>query len=212
MSSRTAKPTRRERAAATRHRILDAAETLFPARGYSGTRMADIAAEADVAVQTVYFTFHTKAELLEACGARAVMGENEPLPPQEQPFWHAMIAAPTAAEAVRHFVEGNAAISARMARIDAVIASAVHEPDIAALQAKGEELRRAGYREAIEHIAERFGLREGLNVRTATDILLVLGDYPPYLSLVHEYGWSHDAFTKWQSGAVAELLLGLGSG
>ena len=30
-------------------------------------RMTDIAAEAGVAVQTVYFTFHTKAELLQAC-------------------------------------------------------------------------------------------------------------------------------------------------
>jgi AcrR family transcriptional regulator len=29
--------------------------------------MTDIAAEAGVAVRTVYFTFYTKAELLQAC-------------------------------------------------------------------------------------------------------------------------------------------------
>lgn len=94
--------TRSERAQATRRRILDAAHRLFAERGYAGTRMADIATEAGVAVQTVYFTFHTKAELLDACVARGVMGGDEPRIPQEQPFWIAMVAAQDAREAVRH--------------------------------------------------------------------------------------------------------------
>ena len=48
-----AKRTRREQAQDTRVRIMRAAQTVFAEKGYSGARMADIAREAGVAVQTV---------------------------------------------------------------------------------------------------------------------------------------------------------------
>ena len=50
---------RREKAAATRERMLRAAIEVFAEQGYGGARMADIAARAGVAVQTLYFVFHT---------------------------------------------------------------------------------------------------------------------------------------------------------
>ena len=55
---------RRDRARATRLRILTSAQALFIERGYAATTMEDIAAAAGVAVQTVYYTFRTKALLL----------------------------------------------------------------------------------------------------------------------------------------------------
>ena len=66
------RPSRRDRARATRLRIIRAGQQVFTRHGYAGARMIDIAAEAGVAVQTVYFTFHTKAELL-VTGARSPM-------------------------------------------------------------------------------------------------------------------------------------------
>ena len=60
------KITRRERAKATRRRIAEAALARFSGQGYAATTMDAIAADASIAVQTVYFTFHTKAELLIA--------------------------------------------------------------------------------------------------------------------------------------------------
>jgi AcrR family transcriptional regulator len=45
--------------------MLDAAIACFTTSGYAGTTMAQIAEQAGVAVQTLYFTFHTKAELLQ---------------------------------------------------------------------------------------------------------------------------------------------------
>ncbi len=200
------KPTRRERAQATRRRILDAAYDLFVERGFTGTRMADVAERAGVAVQTVYFTFHTKAGLLEACDARAVMGDDEPLPPQEQPFWRAMIEAPTGPEAVRHFIEGLAAIEMQAARLKQVISAATHDPDVMAISAGSEQLRRAGFREAVEHFAA-YGLREGLDIERATDILLTVGDSSVYCSLVHDYGWQHEAFVDWLADSVSDMLL-----
>ena len=201
------KPTRRERAQATRRRILDAAYDLFVERGFTGTRMADVAERAGVAVQTVYFTFHTKAALLEACDERAVLGDDDPLPPQEQPFWRAMLEAPTGQEAVRHFAEGVGAIETRVAKLKQVIAAATHDPDARAILARSEQLRRTGFREAVEHLARAYGLRNGLDVERATDILLTVGDSSVYCSLVHDYGWQHEDYVEWLADSVSGMLL-----
>src|SRR5689334_20383245 len=96
-------PTRRQRADQTRRRIVRAAHRLFVDRGYSGATMADIAQAADVAVQTVYFVFHTKVELLQACYETAVLGEDDPKPPPLQPWWSAFMRARTPAAAAAHF-------------------------------------------------------------------------------------------------------------
>ena len=169
--------------------------------------MADVAADAGVAVQTVYFTFHTKAELLRACFERAVLGEEDPLPPQLQPFWRAMLEAGSGEEAIGHFVRGNAAIVQRVARLANVVAATTHEPDAVAIWTRSEELRRAGYREAVQHVESRFGLRKGLSAEKATDILLTLGSAAPYVALVVEYGWTHEAYLDWATGALSHMLL-----
>ena len=50
----------------TRERLLLAAADVFARRGYDGTRVADIAAEADVSSGALYAHFGSKAELLVA--------------------------------------------------------------------------------------------------------------------------------------------------
>ena len=59
------KLTRAEKTALTRRRMLDAAFTTFAESGYHGASMADIARRAGVAEPTMYFTFHSKSELLQ---------------------------------------------------------------------------------------------------------------------------------------------------
>lgn len=201
------KRTRRERAAATRQRMLAAAHELFVARGYSGTRMADVAAAAGVAVQTVYFTFHTKAELLQACYERAVLGDEDPRPPQLQPWYAEMLAARSGPKALGHFAAGNSAIASRVSGLDQVVASARHEPEAVAVRTRSEQLRRDGYREVVEHLRKRFGLRAGLEVEAATDILLTLGGHAVYVTMVADYGWSHDAFVAWLGDTLSDALL-----
>jgi AcrR family transcriptional regulator len=137
-----ARPSRRDRARATRLRMIHAAQRVFTGHGYAGARMTDIAAEAGVAVQTVYFTFHTKAELLQACYELAVLGEDDPRPPPAQPWYAAMLDARGGRAAIRRFAEGNSAIAARVAQLDDVVRSAAHEPDAARVRAHNELLRR----------------------------------------------------------------------
>ncbi|MFZ1283261.1 MAG: helix-turn-helix domain-containing protein, partial [Propionicimonas sp.] len=58
------KPTRAERARHTRRRMLETARELFIIDGYAATTMERIADRAGVAVQTLYYTFRTKGQLL----------------------------------------------------------------------------------------------------------------------------------------------------
>jgi AcrR family transcriptional regulator len=67
---------RREQAAHTRRRILDAAVRVFDEHGFAGTRIEDIASEAGVAVPTVYKVFTNKANLLIGAVSQAMAGDD----------------------------------------------------------------------------------------------------------------------------------------
>src|SRR3984885_5762277 len=189
------RPSRRDRARATRLRMILAAQRVFIANGYAGARMTDIA--AGVAVQTVYFTFHTKAELLQACYELAVLGVDDPRPPPGQPWYAAMLDARDGRAAIRWFAEGFSAIAARVAVLDDVARSASHEHDAAQVRERNEQLRRDGYARIVAHLADRFGLRPGLDPAGAVDILLTLGGPATYRALGVDCGWSHDRFVDW---------------
>lgn len=59
-------------AAATRERILDAAERLLAAKGFAGTSLREITAAARVNVAAIHYHFGSKEELLRAVLARIV--------------------------------------------------------------------------------------------------------------------------------------------
>ena len=197
--------TRREKAAATRERMLRAAIEVFAEQGYVGARMADIAARAGVAVQTLYFVFHTKPELLEQCFDFAVLGPERLVPP-EQPFMREIPRVRSGRAALRAFVAGNTAILERVATTDEVARAAMHEPEAAAVVEASQQLRRQGYREVLETIAERFPLRPGLELDEATDVLLMYGSSATYLAMIR-CGWSRDRFEEWLADTLARTLL-----
>src|ERR1700757_4096441 len=71
---------REQQARATRARIVAAAARRFLARGYAGTTMRAVAADAGVALPTVELVFGTKARLLKAVIDTAIAGDDEPVP------------------------------------------------------------------------------------------------------------------------------------
>lgn len=198
--------TRRERAARTRLTILRSAHQAFVTRGYTGTRMVDVAADAGVAVQTVYFTFHTKPELLAACYDLAVLGGPGQLPPPEQSWHVAMMEADTPHESVAHFVKGNTAICERVAGLDEMVRAAVHEPEAVAVHERGESLRRHDFEAVVRHWARRFGLRPGLTRSACADLLLTLSGPSTYRQLVLDHGWTRSAYTAWLRRDLTDLL------
>ncbi len=87
-------PRRREQAAATRQEILDAAQRLFERHGYAATTMAAIAAEAGVALKTVYVAFETKSGVLRALWHLLLRGDEEDAPVTERPWYREVLAEP----------------------------------------------------------------------------------------------------------------------
>jgi len=108
--------------------------------------------------------------------------------------------------ALTAFARGNGLIVARVAALDQAARAATTEPDAVEVRERSERLRRDGYRTVVRHLAERFGLRSGLDVEGATDIMLVLGSGAPYLML-REYGWQEERYVAWLADALATQLL-----
>ena len=199
---------RRERARATRLRMLRAAYELFCERGYAGTTMAEVAERAGVAVQTVYFTFHTKGDLLSGAYDLAVLGVADPLPPDRQPWYLAAAEAPELSEAIRLIVVGVGEIERRATPLDIVVrAAAQADPDSAAVWQRHERLRHDGFRAMlVEVLLSKASLREHLDVEQATVILLMLLGSGIYQTLVLDYGWIHQAWVDWVTRAIEEQL------
>jgi AcrR family transcriptional regulator len=57
--------TRGTKADKTRTRVLDAAAKVFSRKGYAGTRLSDIAAEAEMHAGSLYYHFRTREELVD---------------------------------------------------------------------------------------------------------------------------------------------------
>jgi AcrR family transcriptional regulator len=201
-----AKPTRREQAALTRLRILEAAHQAFVSRGYTGTRMVDVATGAGVAVQTVYFIFHTKPELLTACYDLAVLGGPEELPPPKQPWHVAMMAATTGTESVAHLVEGTTAICERVALLDDTVRATLHEPEAVAVHERGERLRRRDFDRIVARWDAQFGLREGLSRTACLDLVLTYTGPSTYRQLVVDYKWTTKAYKSWLRETLTDLM------
>jgi len=202
-----ARTSRRDRARATRLRITKTAYTLFCERGFAGTTMDDIATAAGVAVQTVYFTFHTKSELLSRAYDFAVLGEGDPLPPEEQPWYARMVEEPGLVPALRHAVEGIGEILQRATPLDTVVrAEAGSDPDTARVRALHERWRAEGYRRMLDELASKSPLRRGVTREQATQVLLLYIGMDVFRVLVIDFGWAQTDWVRWTVETIAEQV------
>jgi AcrR family transcriptional regulator len=201
------KQSRRDRAKATQWRIMKSAYTLFCEQGYAATTMAQIAEAAGVAVQTVYFGFHTKPALLSRAYEVAVGGEPEPLIPEQQPWFAEMLAASDITAALRAFVAGSGEIIRRVTPLYfAARVAANADADAARVMAFNENGRARGYRDCLELLRTKAEFRPGLSLERATDLLLVFVGPDVYHALVDGRGWSHDEWIDWTVPTVAQQI------
>ena len=204
---------RRDRARRTRIGIIRSAHEEFLENGYHGATMAAIARRAGVATQTVYFVFHTKAELISAAIDVAVLGEDPATDPESTDWWVAMLAATTGAEALQHFVRGAGPLYARAAGISEVLrAAALTDPEVHAIWRRHDQLQVDAFRRVVDVVITKGPLRSGLDPAAATDILLTVYGDASYLLLTAERGWTHDQAIDWACQALPALLLESGSG
>lgn len=199
---------RKERATRTRRAIIAAATEEFRASGYHGSTMAAIAKRAGVAVQTVYFVFHTKPALLTAAIDTAVMGETDPVPPEATPWWREGTSTSDGRRAIALFVANVAEIETRAAALNRVALAATTDPEIVDLIAHHDSLRVPGFRAYVDTLADRGLLRPGLDPAEATDVLLTLAGSEVFLAFTADRGWSVPRYVAWTTDALCAVLVG----
>jgi AcrR family transcriptional regulator len=199
---------RKERAQATRKRMLAAAYRLFCEQGYAPTTMAAIAEAASVAVQTLHFTFHTKAELLIAVVRTQAAGEDEAKPVLDRPGMVGAFAADEPHRTLALAVEHGTDIYARVAPLAAAIQTAASvDPDVAADWAAIAATRRTGMGRLVELLVAKGDLAGHLTVQRATDLVVVLFSHETFLGLTTGCGWTTEEYKAWLVETLCGQLL-----
>jgi len=199
---------RQQRARETRHRMLGAAARMFASRGYVPTTMAAIASESGVAVQTVHFTFHTKAELLRELIRVVSAGEEDPRPVMEREWVREALGAKHAERTLALSVEHGTDIFKRVAPLRPAIETAASvDADVAALCRSIAAARRAGIGRLLQEISARGQLRYDRTTKQATDIMSFVHSHEGFLALVEASGWSVEAYKAWQYQTLCDQLL-----
>lgn len=181
--------------------MVRAAYDLFSVNGYLGTTISAVANEAGVAVPTIYYTFGTKAALLEESLGAAIVGFDRWREPPPDPqldemlpwheWWDDFTSSPTSQAAFDIFFSHGIRILERAAPLVAAVHGAAGDPEAAEVLRISEDRRVEVYRESIRVIAgKRGGLRHGLTSAKASDILVVLFSAELYQSIRTDRGWS----------------------
>ena len=201
-------PRRREQAAATRLDILSAAQRLLEQDGYPSTTMAAIAAEAGVALKTVYVAFETKSGVLRALWNRLLRGDPDDRPVAEHPWYQAVLDEPDPVRQLRLNARNSSNGKARVGRLAEVIrgAAAVDE-DAAALWSRIQREYHGNQQAIVESLDTKGALDPVLDVKTATDILWTINHPSTWQMLVAECGWTPEQYEAWSANAAITQLL-----
>lgn len=201
-------PRRREQAAATRREILGAAQRLFERQGYPATTMSAIAAEAGVAVKTVYLAFETKSGILRVLWHLLLRGDEEDVPVPQRPWYQEVLDEQSPTRQLRLLAQRSRAVKERAGGLLRVIRDAAPtDPELAALWERIQSEFRETQRAIVDSLDRRNALRRELDVERATDILWTLNHPDVWQLLVRERGWSPEEWERWfESSARAQLL------
>ena len=199
---------RRAQAAATRADILDAAQRLFEAQGYASTTMGAIAAEAGVALKTVYVAFETKSGLLRALWNHLLRGGRDEVPVAQQEWYREVLQEPDAERKLRLTARNSRVVKLRIAGVLEVIRSAAPiDPDIGALWSRIQTDFHANQRVIVESLHEAGALDPALDVDRAADILWTLNHPNLWQILVDERGWAPEDYEQWCADLACSQLL-----
>lgn len=201
-------PLRREQAAATRLRILGAAQERFERDGYAATSMAAIAAAAGVSLKTVYLAFETKSGLLRSLWHLLLRGDRDTVVVGEQDWYRAVLDEPDPERQLRLNMRNSMMVKTRAgAMLEVIRDAASADADIGALWARIQVEFHDNQRAVVQSIADKGALAPDLDVAGAADVLWALNHPSLYALLVSERGWSPDRYEQWLGDLLCAQLL-----
>jgi AcrR family transcriptional regulator len=213
--------TRKQRALATRRRVLVAAYDLICETGYAATTMTAIARRARVAEQTLYFTFRNKPAIVNEVLHATVVGfdrwsptldlevrqDHQATAREKFPWFEPFESERDPRRALEVYVDGTVEILARVGPLLAAV-SGLGLPELQPTLDASEALRY----EASEMIVQALkvkgrGLRQGLSSRRAADVFHVLTSPELHHQLTAGRGWSATQVGSWLVDLLAQQLL-----
>jgi AcrR family transcriptional regulator len=201
-------PRRQQQAAATRQAILEAAQRLFGQRGYPATTMEQVAAEAGVALKTVYVAFATKSGLLRALWDLRLKGDQGQAAVAERPWYREVVDESDPERQLRRNARNARIVKQRIADVLKILRSAAPvDPDAQALWRLIQSDFHDNQRVIVESVHAKQALRPGLDVARATDILWTLNHPDVWLLLVDERGWTPEQWERWFADTACAQLL-----
>lgn len=201
---------RQAQASRTRVKIIEAAHRVFLGHGYIRATIPAIAAEAGVAVETVYRSATGKAGLLEAAVQAALAGgvERADVPVEQRPAIRRVIEETDARRQLAAYAATQPGVWGRVGPLLRVLdAAATTDGNLAALREQHARQRLDGLRRFAALLAERGSLRPGLSADRAADILWTVCAQANYESLVTSRGWTPEEYHDWLTDTLVHALL-----
>jgi AcrR family transcriptional regulator len=199
---------RREQALVTRRGILEAANRLFVDGGYFATTIEAIAVRAEVSPETIYAMFKNKRSILSELMDVSMAGDDAPVPILDRPWVQQMSEEPDQRRRLQILARNGRLILERTAQTYEVLrGAAASDQQMRSLVELNKAQRFAGQGKLLRIVIGHDGLREGLTMTAAVDILFAIGSPETYRSLVIDRQWSGARFERWYADTLARLLL-----
>jgi AcrR family transcriptional regulator len=201
---------RREQAAQTRQDVLGAAGALFRERGYAGTSMAHIAAEAGVVVETIYRGFGSKRALFRAVMEAVLAGgaARADVPVEQRPAIRALIEEPDPRRQIALYVATQPGIHRRSGPLLRALRDGMAtDPELTAVWHEMEAWRLEGQGRFVAMLAEKGAIRDGVTVEHARDIVWTLCSLAVHDLLVVQRAWTYERYEQWLTTALVRELL-----
>jgi AcrR family transcriptional regulator len=181
---------------------MEAAYRLFTQHGYEATTMQAVADEAGVAVQTIYFTFHTKAGLLMRIESRAVGGEGQEWRDQRQ---RELVEDRDPRNVVALWVAATATVLNRITAFVALLGANL-QMDAESVERRARE-RDRWFQMLIDRLVALDALKPGLVASRALDVARAVTRVEAFEDLTLRWGWTDQEWIEWMTGVLARELL-----
>lgn len=206
-------PKRLAAAADRREAIVMSAHRHFAERGWSGTTVRNVAADAGVSPKTIEALFRTKAELLRAAVDFAIRGDAGAEPVMQRESAHRVEAAPDAATMLDLHAAHLRLIVPRSAGIVSVVEHAASaDAAVAELWRQIDGNRRIGVSWAALTLLGKPGRKRDLTTPHTEAIFWIAVNWDTYRTLTGQVGLDLDEYEQWLQRYYAATLLDRSAG
>lgn len=185
--------------------MLEAARDRFIDPGFGAATMEQIATQAGVAVQTLYYTFRTKGQLLASVVEFVASGEVDPASVMERGWFREALLSDSPTRIIELIVDNGSAIYAGVAPLAEAIRAGQRDNAFSVYWTSVNSGRKGGLGRMMARLAELDALK--ITPARATDIFSVIHSHETYRGLVLDSGWTHAEYQDWAKRLLGSQLL-----